>query len=156
MTLKIQLNGKEMELSAPGDFRLSIVLQESCRGIPVTCGGKNCGKCLILLDGFPCYSCQIPFFTVRGKSITTIEGVIQESIFQDIFKGFKRAELNICDHCAPARVLSLIYLLRKNYNPSNQEIQDLIKSINCTCSSQTQLHRGIIYALEEKHRRQHG
>jgi len=154
--LNVHLNGQSVELSAPGEYRLSTVLTKECRGINKECNNEGCGSCLILIDDFPFYSCQIPFFTVKDKRIMTIDGAVQDPIFSDIISGFKKAELNICDHCAPARVLSVMYLLKKSFAPTQKETEEVIHSIRCTCSSHTRLQRAIYYALEAKNRRLHG
>lgn len=156
MTLNIQLNGTVVELTSPSEYRLSTVLKDQCRGIHLGCGQGKCGSCLILVDGLPRYSCQMPFFSAKNKKITTIEGILNSQEFQDILKGFKRANLDICDFCAPSRVLSIYYLLSKSYTPDQGEVEDVLSAVNCSCSSYDSLQRGIFFSIEEKNRRLHG
>jgi xanthine dehydrogenase iron-sulfur cluster and FAD-binding subunit A len=41
----------------------------------IGCDRSECGACTVLVDDVPHYSCSILTHTVRGKSITTIEGL---------------------------------------------------------------------------------
>lgn len=156
MTLSFFLNGNETEFTAPTEQRLSSVLQSECRGINRGCGKGECGCCLVLIDNRPFYSCQIPFFSMKNRAVVTIDGIVNDPLFQDILNGFKRASVNICDFCAPARVLSIYYLLLKKNTPSQKEIEEILRSVSCSCSHYSALQRGIIFAIEEKHRRLHG
>lgn len=156
MTLSFFLNGIEAEFTAPSEQRLSSVLQSECRGINRGCGKGQCGCCLVLIDNRPIYSCQIPFFSMKNRAVITIDGISSDPLFGDILNGFKRASVDICDFCAPARVLSIYSLLQKNHTPSQKEIEEILRSVSCSCSHYSALQRGIIFAIEEKHRRLHG
>lgn len=156
MIIKCLLNGEMTQLSGPSEIKLAAVLEKEVRGINRGCNHGRCGGCLILFNGHSRYSCQIPLFEAKGMEITTIEGIQQEELFQDILKGFKKAELDICDFCAPARVLSIFGLLRRNDTPSREEIAQSMDSVNCSCTHTRGLRKAIIFSIEERNRRIHG
>lgn len=156
MTIDVYLNGEHREFTAPAEQSLSHVLHKGCRGVNPGCGQGYCGGCMVLINGKLHYSCQVPFFTVKNQSVITIEGVSSSSIFQDIFTGMKKAKLNICDFCAPARTLSFYFLLKRNDRPEKKEIQDVLSSINCSCTNYSSLKKALFFSLEEKYRRLHG
>ncbi|MDA3849938.1 MAG: 2Fe-2S iron-sulfur cluster-binding protein [Spirochaetaceae bacterium] len=156
MTIELFLNGEHKKLTAQADLALSQVLQLECRGVNPGCGKGYCGCCTVLLNGKLTYSCQIPFFSVKNQSIMTVEGIQTSNIFSDILKGMKRAKLDICDYCAPARTLSFYSLLKRADRPNNQEIQEVLSSIHCSCTHIPLLNQAIFYSLEEKYTRLHG
>jgi len=148
MNITFKLNSKEVTVEARPDKRLSTILRDdlNLKGIRKGCGTGYCGSCLILLDDKLVSSCLIPAFAVRHKSIITIEGFSQTREFNDILTGFKEAGVHLCTYCAPARIISTAYMLRKHIMPTEEQIMDNISSIQCRCSSFSLLKEGIIQA----------
>ncbi|MBN2655839.1 MAG: 2Fe-2S iron-sulfur cluster binding domain-containing protein [Spirochaetales bacterium] len=148
MNIICNVNGKEVAVETRPDKKLSAVLRDdlNLKGIRKGCGTGRCGSCLILLDDQLVASCLVPAFAARHKSIVTIEGFSQTKEFSDIVTGFKEAGVHLCSYCAPARVLSTAYMLRKHIMPTEEQINDIISSVQCRCSSFSHLKKGIIQA----------
>lgn len=148
MNITFKLNGKEVTVEARPDKRLSAILREdlNLKGVRKGCGSGHCGNCLIFLDDQLVSSCIIPAFSVRRKSVTTIEGFSQTKEFSDILTGFKEAGVHLCAYCAPARIISTAFMLRKHIVPTEEQIIDTISSVQCRCSSFSHLKKGIIQA----------
>lgn len=155
MNISFRLNGKEVTVEARPDKRLSSVLRDdlNLKGIRKGCGTGHCGSCLILLDEQLMASCLIPAFAARNRKITTIEGFSQTKSFNDILSGFKEAGVHLCTYCAPARIISTAYMLKKHIMPTEEQITDIISSVQCRCSSFSQLKEGIILASIHYNRR---
>ena len=75
--MRFVLNGKRADVDAPPLKRLLDVLREDCglAGTREGCGEGECGACTVLLDGAPVNSCLVPLAHVRGRKVTTIEGL---------------------------------------------------------------------------------
>ena len=75
--MRFVLNGKRTDVPAPPLKRLLDVLREDCglAGTKEGCGEGECGACTVLLDGAPVNSCLVPLAHVRGRKVTTIEGL---------------------------------------------------------------------------------
>ena len=75
--MRFVLNGKRADVDAPPLKRLLDVLREDCglTGTKEGCGEGECGACTVLLDGAPVNSCLVPLAHVRGRKVTTIEGL---------------------------------------------------------------------------------
>ncbi len=148
MNITFRLNGKEVTVEARPDKRLSAILRDdlNLKGIRKGCGTGYCGSCIVLMDDLLVSSCLIPAFAARHKSIITIEGFSQTKEFSDILTGFKEANVHLCTYCAPARILSTAYMLRKNIMPTEEQIVDNISAVQCRCSSFSHLKRGIVQA----------
>ena len=148
MKVEFRLNGKEVKIETRSDRRLSAILREDLnqKGVREACKNGRCGSCLVLLDDELVSSCLIPAFAVRHKKLLTIEGFQQTKEFSDIFKGFTEAGVNLCAYCAPARILAAAYILRKSTMATEDEIMDNISSVQCRCTSFSQLKKGILQA----------
>jgi carbon-monoxide dehydrogenase small subunit len=148
MNITFKLKGKEVTVETRPDKRLSSILRDNLnqKGVRKSCGNGHCGNCIVLINDELVSSCIIPAFAVRHKKIITIEGFSQTKEFTDILLGFKEAGVHLCTYCAPARVISTAYMLRKNMSPTEEQIMDNISAVQCRCSSFSLLKKGIIMA----------
>ncbi len=148
MTIIFNLNGKKVTIEARPDKRLSAVLRDdlNLKGVRKGCSSGHCGSCLIIMNDELVSSCIIPVFDARNKEIMTIEGFSQTKEFNDILIGFKEAGVQLCTYCAPSRVISTSYLLKKHSIPTEEQIKDILSSVQCRCSSYRLLEEGIIQA----------
>ena len=155
MNITFNLNGKDVSIEVRPDKRLSSILRDdlNLKGVRKGCGTGHCGSCIIFLDDMLVSSCQIPAFASRHKKIITIEGLSQSREFNDILSGFKEAGVHLCAYCAPARIISTAYMLRKHIMPTEEQIIDNISSVQCRCSSFSHLKNGIIQASIHYNRR---
>ena len=44
-------------------------------GPKLGCGEGECGACMVLVDGRPQTSCNLPLWAVQGHEVTTLEGL---------------------------------------------------------------------------------
>ena len=106
-----------------------------------------CGCCTILVDGKPRLSCRMKMKEVEGKSLTTVEGLspAEQAAFADGFvvKGGVQ-----CGFCTPGIVMKAAALVRKNPNPSRQEITDGLSGNICRCTGYKKVVDSIACAAE--------
>ena len=78
-TIRFKLNGKEVAVETSPERMLLWVLRTDLEhtGTKYGCGEGYCGFCTVLVDGKPERSCQFPLSKVEGKSVLTIEGLVQ-------------------------------------------------------------------------------
>lgn len=78
---ELLVNGHKRVVAAGDGKSLADVLREDLRltGTKKGCNVGDCGACTVLLDGEPVNSCLVLASTVRGRSVTTIEGVAADS-----------------------------------------------------------------------------
>ena len=79
MTYKLNVNGRAVEVDATPDTPLLWVLRDQLglTGSKYGCGGGYCGACTVHIDGTALRSCQLPLSTLGGKSISTIESLVE-------------------------------------------------------------------------------
>src|SRR6201982_357084 len=73
----VLVNGQRREVRTEQDTALLYVLRNhlGLKGTRFGCGLGLCGACLVLVDGEPAYSCDLPLWAVRDKEVTTVEGL---------------------------------------------------------------------------------
>src|SRR5579859_5306750 len=100
--LGFQLNGRPVEVGSAPIARLSNVLRDELglTGTKVGCDAGDCGACTVLLDGDPVCSCLIAVGQVRGRAVTSIEGLTDASpaaaALQRAFLKHGAAQCGIC------------------------------------------------------------
>jgi len=74
---EIVVNGVKREVQAPSDTPLLYVLRNDLEltGPQFGCGLAQCGACSVLLNGTEVRSCITPLSAVKGKDVTTLEGL---------------------------------------------------------------------------------
>ncbi|HXW92227.1 MAG TPA: (2Fe-2S)-binding protein [Terriglobales bacterium] len=137
MPLMLSVNGAEHPIDLPADSKLLYVLRDSLglTGTKYGCGEGMCGACTVLLDGKPARSCQAPLSAVRGKKITTIEGLEQEGRLHPVQAAFVAAEAFQCAYCTSGMIMAAVGLLQRNPRPSDEEIISALDGNVCRCGT---------------------
>jgi aerobic-type carbon monoxide dehydrogenase small subunit (CoxS/CutS family) len=134
-TIKLNVNGREVDVSAVGDRSLLEILREdlALTGTKYGCGEGACGACSVLVDGKRIFSCSTPVSRVAGKSITTIEGLATGDALHPVQQAFLDERGFQCGYCTPGMVVAAIALLGRKPNPTDDEICDGLNGNLCRC-----------------------
>ena len=135
---KFQLNGRDVEVTAPPMRRLLDVLREDCRltGTKEGCGEGECGACTVLVDGELVVSCLVPVAQVEGCAVTTIEGV-DAAPLQRAFMDEVGAQ---CGICTPGMIMAAMAL---GPNPTRKQMQEALAGNLCRCTGYEAIFRAI-------------
>jgi len=115
-------------------------------GTHIGCDTSSCGACTILLDGKSVKSCTILSVQANGKSITTIEGMMQNGELHPLQEGFKENHALQCGFCTPGMIMRATELLEHNPNPTEEEIRWGISGNLCRCTGYNNIVKAIEYA----------
>src|ERR1019366_5507043 len=79
--VEFSINGKPVRSDAPPNTPLLWVIREELKltGTKFGCGTGLCGACMVHVDGKRAFSCQTQVSEIAGKSVTTIEGLSENS-----------------------------------------------------------------------------
>jgi aerobic carbon-monoxide dehydrogenase small subunit len=155
MRTHFTVNGQmhEMEVEA-GELLVDLLrLRLGLRGARPGCLKGQCGSCSVLMDGVLVASCLVPAFRVYDTEILTIEGLMEDPSYQDVEKGFIRANARPCRFCAAGKFLSVHALLESRGELSDERIRDTISGVWCRCTTHQRLIQGIRYAADFRQRR---
>ena len=135
MKISFTINSKKRELDLhPHETLLHVLRQNGFTEVKSGCEEGECGACLVLLDGKPVNSCQVLAMSVRSKKITTVKGIGTLHAPHIIQKAFARGGADQCGFCSPGMVLAAYSLLKKNTNPTREEIAEGLDGNLCRCT----------------------
>lgn len=146
-TIDFILNDQPVQLEMDGSRKLLWALRTELdlTGTKYGCGKGQCGACTVLIDGQPVRSCLMDTNSVKGKRVTTIEGLAQQENLHPLQKSFMANDALQCGFCTPGMILTAYGLLQSSANPSREDIIRGMDSNLCRCGA----HPRIIDAIEQ-------
>src|ERR671930_270965 len=124
MTLNVNGQMRRVDVMKQETLATTLRYKLGLTGTKLGCDRSECGACTVLIDDVPRYSCSVLAHTVRGRKITTIEGLadpatgklhpVQQGVIEE--QGFQ------CAFCRPGFVLATVGYLKTNPNPTRQEL----------------------------------
>jgi aerobic carbon-monoxide dehydrogenase small subunit len=115
-------------------------------GVKEGCGEGECGSCSVLMDGALVNSCLIPALQASGASITTIEGLGKPTRLHGLQKAFLECGGAQCGICTPGMILAAFHLLRKNPDPTLEDIREGLAGNLCRCTGYAQIFEAVAIA----------
>ena len=134
-SIKLTVNGREVELTTDGERSLLEILREdlALTGTKYGCGDGDCGACSVLVDGKRIFSCKTPVSRMAGKSVTTIEGLGSGDELHPVQQAFLDERGFQCGYCTPGMILTAVALLGRTPNPSDEQVCDAMNGNICRC-----------------------
>ena len=111
-------------------------------GTKTGCDGGECGACTVLIDDKPTLSCLTLAATVAGKRVDTIESLGHDGQLSAVQRGFHEKLGSQCGYCTPGFIMASAGLLRKNPNPSDDEILRSARQQHLPLHRLRENHRG--------------
>jgi aerobic-type carbon monoxide dehydrogenase small subunit (CoxS/CutS family) len=148
--IELEINGKRYPVRSDPETSLLSVLRDELgfTGAKYGCGEGQCGACTVLLAGTPRRSCQIPTSVAAGKTITTIEGLEKEGRLHPVQQAFLDAGAFQCAYCTSGMILSSVWLLSTNSNPSTEEIVQSLQGNICRCGTHPRIIDAVHHAAK--------
>lgn len=143
--IELDVNGKVLAISVPPQKTLLEVLREDLglTGTKEGCSEGECGVCTVLLDGLPVRSCLLLAVDVRGRKITTIEGLAQGDKLHPLQTAFIEQGAIQCGFCTPGMILSAKALLDQDPSPSEEEIRVGLSGNLCRCTGYIKIFKAV-------------
>ena len=144
--ITLSINGKQVQAEVRPDLRLLdfIRYELDLTGAKEVCGEGECGACTIVLDGKTVNSCLILAVEVDGKEITTIEGISEDGMLNEMQNAFVENHSVQCGYCIPGMVLSGEQILKDHNQPSRKTIKEDLSGNICRCTG----YQKIVDAIE--------
>ena len=99
------------------------------------------------MDGALVNSCLVPILQARGATITTIEGLADDSRLHALQRCFLDCGGAQCGICTPGFIMAALYLLSKNPHPNIPDIRDALAGNLCRCTGYTQICEAVAAAV---------
>jgi xanthine dehydrogenase YagT iron-sulfur-binding subunit len=149
--LQLTINGK----SHSAQVEPRVTLLEALRnelditGAKRVCDRATCGACTMIVDGKPVYSCSILAIEAQGKSITTVEGLMQGNTLHPVQQAFIDNDAQQCGFCTPGFVVACKAFLDKNPNPTPEQIQKGLGGNLCRCGTYMGIRAAVAQAAQK-------
>ncbi len=134
--MEFTLNGRPVSLGVPAGASLLELLrgEPGLRSMKDGCAPEgSCGACTVLVDGRAVVSCAQPAARVEGRSVTTLEGLGEEQ--RDGWaEAFAATGASQCGFCSPGIVMKAEALLRRQPDPTREEIARALAGNLCRCT----------------------
>ncbi len=136
MKLEFQLNGEPAVVDADPRASLLTVLREQLDmpGSKNACEQGECGSCSVFLDGELVCSCLVPAGQLRGRNLTTVEGLADGETLHPVQQAYVDAGAVQCGFCTPGLVVATVDLLKRIPDPSEDEIREALSGNLCRCT----------------------
>src|SRR5260370_42220257 len=85
-------------------------------------GSGDCRACTVLVDGHAQRSCELPVWSVEGKSITTIEGIGTSERLHPLHTPIIDFQAGQCGYCLSGIVMTAMELAEHNTGPSRERV----------------------------------
>ena len=149
--VELTVNGKKLQADVTAETRLLDLLRDHLylTGTKEGCGVGECGACTVLLDGRPVNSCMVLAAQVRGREVLTIEGVQGKNReLHPLQDAFIKTGAVQCGFCTPGIIMRALALLRRNPDPTEEEIADALSGNLCRCTGYKQIIDAVKLAAE--------
>jgi aerobic-type carbon monoxide dehydrogenase small subunit (CoxS/CutS family) len=147
----LMVNGQERRVDVMKQETLAQTLRYKLglTGTKIGCDRAECGACTVLVDDVPRYSCSVLTHTVRGKKITTIEGLASaDGVLSPVQQGVVDEQGFQCAFCMPGFVMAATGYLKTNPNPSRQELAHGVSGNLCRCQDYDKILTALMRGAE--------
>jgi carbon-monoxide dehydrogenase small subunit len=148
MDVTFRVNGNERTLDVEPRLLLVQALREvlGLTGTHVGCDTSSCGACTVLLDGVSVKSCTMFAVQAEGHAVTTIEGIGTQQDLHPMQEAFWTQHGLQCGFCTPGMIMSALDLIKRNPDPTEDEIRLGIEGNICRCTGYENIVKAVTVA----------
>lgn len=148
MTVRVSMtvNGKSVSHQVEERTLLVQFLRETLKltGTHVGCDTAQCGACTVHVNGQAVKSCNMLAMQAEGATVTTIEGIAEpDGTLHPMQQAFHLEHGLQCGYCTPGMVMSAIDLLRRNPDPTDDQIREQLDGNLCRCTGYHNIVRAV-------------
>ena len=147
--INLKVNGKSYNVDVDPSTPILWVLRDALEltGTKFGCGMAQCGSCTVHLNGNPVRSCTLPVSAAAKQTITTIEGLSDDNTHA-VQKAWLAEQVPQCGYCQSGQIMAAAALLKKNPNPTDQDIDNAMGGHICRCGTYPRIRKAIKTAAQ--------
>ena len=151
VAIEVTVNGQHHQAEVEPRLLLVHYLRDhlGLTGTHVGCDTSQCGACVVELNGESVKSCTVLAVQADGAEVLTIEGLATDGQLHPIQEGFWEMHGLQCGYCTPGMIMSAKDLLKRNPNPTEQEIRHGLEGNLCRCTGYQNIVRAVQYAAQK-------
>jgi len=145
MDITLNINKKDHQLNLKGNETLLEVLRDrlSMTGTKTACQESECGTCTVMINGKAVLSCITLAANVQGDEITTIEGLANGDVLHPVQQAYIDHGSVQCGFCIPGMIMSSVALLKKNPEPTQEQIEYALDGNICRCAGYPKIFEAV-------------
>jgi xanthine dehydrogenase YagT iron-sulfur-binding subunit len=162
---RIRIAGEDVKIYGPGKVPIAltingrkytaeveprVTLLETLRheleltGSKRVCDRASCGACTVIIDGKSVYSCTMLAIEAQGKSITTIEGLMNGDELHPLQQAFVDNDAQQCGFCTPGFVMACKAFLDKHPHPTPADMKSGLGGNICRCGTYAGIREAVM------------
>lgn len=150
MTLSVNGQQRRVDVLPQETLTQTLRYKLGLTGTKLGCDHGECGACSVLVDDTPVYSCMTLTHRVRGRKITTIEGIEgPNGELHKVQRAFIDQLAPQCGFCTPGQIISAVALLKANPSPTVEEARLALSGNLCRCGAYDHYLNAVMRASVE-------
>ena len=147
--VSVNINGKTYSFTDDEQMPLLWALRDifKLKGTKFGCGQGLCGACTVHVDGLPTRACVTTVASIKGKKITTIEGLSEQGE-HPLQQAWQALNVPQCGYCQSGQLMSAAALLAQNAQPNDQDIDNAMNGNICRCGTYPRIKQAIHQAAD--------
>ena len=148
VSVRVNVNGEAHESEVEPRLLLVHYLRDvlGLTGTHVGCDTTNCGACTVHLDGESVKSCTVLAVQADGAAVRTIEGMSSDGELHPLQQAFWDNHGLQCGYCTPGMIMAAADLLKRNPNPSEEEVRHGLEGNLCRCTGYHNIVKSVLDA----------
>jgi aerobic-type carbon monoxide dehydrogenase small subunit (CoxS/CutS family) len=144
--MSFTVNGHLHNNTADEDTPLLYVLRNDLKlkGTRFGCGEGYCGACTVIIDNQVARSCDTPISAVRGKSVRSVESLLEDE-FHPVIAAMVNHNAWQCGYCISGIIMQATVLYESGEKYDRPSIVAALNENFCRCGA----HPRILDALTE-------
>jgi xanthine dehydrogenase YagT iron-sulfur-binding subunit len=149
--VELSVNGERRVLDIEHRASLLDVLREDLdlTGAKRACDRGECGACTVLIDEKPMLACNLLALQVRGKQITTVEGLAGRADFAPILDAFVAEDGGQCGFCVPGFAVATYAALKHDASMDELALRWELVGHVCRCNAYDRIAAAAAKAARE-------
>lgn len=152
--IDLSVNGRTHRLDIEHRASLLDVLREALdlTGAKRACDRGECGACTVLVDEQPMLACHVLAMQVRGRSITTVEGLAERRDFVPVLDAFVAQDGGQCGFCVPGFAVAAYAALKHDASMDELALRWELVGHVCRCNAYDRIAAAAAEAAQAANR----
>ncbi len=150
--VNLEVNGQQRSVWVEPRTTLAEALRDHLHltGTKVVCDRGSCSACTVWLNDQPVCSCMTLAVDAEGSKITTVEGLADGDQLHPVQEAFIEHDAAMCGYCTPGMVMSCAGLLKRNPNPTLEDVKAATSGNLCRCGTYPKVFEATLAAAKKK------
>lgn len=153
--MEVEINGSMRHFDAPENSKAIFILRNDLGllGVKMGCGEGQCGACVVLVDGVPTTTCDLPVWALKDKVVTTVEGIGSLESPHPVQTEFLEEQAGQCGYCLGGILMTAVALYERDPSPTEVEVRGALDRHLCRCGTHSRIVNAVMrsFAISERH-----